>query len=367
MTSALSQTLPPAEAGFEPAALAEAIAFVEAHDSPFPHDIRAHLEAGYFEPAPDNAVLGSVWPRGGPNGLLLRHGRLVAQWGDTKRADMTFSVAKSYLALLAGLAVGDGLIADLDARVSASVADPAFTGPRNGAITWRMLLDQTSEWEGTLFGKADRIDRGRDLRREGSGPKGIDRPLAAPGEHWEYNDVRVNALALALLHRFRRPLPEVFAERIMTPIGGSRDWRWEGYSTSFVQIDGQRIQSVSGGGHWGGGVVMHAEDQALIGLLMARDGVWNGQRILPEGCVAACTTPSRLNKNYGLLWWLNGQGSHPGASLESFFAQGAGGNTIWIDPANDIVGVFRWLDPEARPEALARITKALRPIAGSRG
>lgn len=350
----------PAQAGFDPAALAEAVAFAQAHESPFPRDILAHLESGYFEPAPDNEVLGSTAPRGAPNGLILRQGRLVARWGDTRQVDMTFSVAKSYLALLAGLALGDGLIDSLDSPVSASVDDPAFAGPHNGAITWRMLLDQTSEWEGTLFGKADRIDRGRDLKREGSGPKGHERPLKTPGTYWEYNDVRVNALSLALLHRFRRPLPEVFAERIMAPIGGSTDGRWEGYRTSFVEIDGRRIQSVSGGGHWGGGVFTHAEDQARIGLLMLGDGAWEGRRVLPEGWVAACTTPCRLNADYGLLWWLNGQGRYPGASRASFFAQGAGGNYIWIDPENDIVATFRWLDPAALPEMTARVTAALR-------
>jgi len=351
---------PAAAAGFEPAALADAVAFAQAHDSPFPRDIRAHLDAGYFEAPPDNAVLGTVVPRGAPNGLLMRGGGLAVRWGDTRQADMTFSVAKSYLALLAGIALGDGLIADLDDTVSSSVDDPAFAGPRNGAITWTMLLNQTSEWEGTLFGKADRIDRGRDLQREGKGQKGIDRPLQAPGSYWEYNDVRVNALALALLHRFRRPLPEVFAERLMRPMGASVDWRWEGYSTSFVEIDGQRMPSVSGGGHWGGGVVTHAEDQALIGQLMLQDGLWDGKRLLPAGWVRRCTTPSTLHGDYGLLWWLNAGGRYPGASRESYFAQGAGGNVIWIDPAHDVVGVFRWLDPAALPEALARFTAALR-------
>lgn len=350
----------PAQAGFDPAALRDAIGFAEAHDSPFPRDIQAHLEAGYFEPPPDNEVLGNTAPRGAPNGLILRDGQRVAAWGDTRQVDMTFSVAKSYLALLAGLALGDGLIDSLDSPVSASVSDPAFAGPHNGAITWRMLLQQTSEWEGTLFGKADRIDRGRDLKREGAGPKGIDRPLQTPGTYWEYNDVRVNALSLGLLHRFRRPLPEVFAERIMAPIGGSGDMRWEGYRTSFVEIDGQRIQSVSGGGHWGGGVFTHAEDQARIGQLMLQDGMWGGKRVLPEGWVAACTTPCALNGDYGLLWWLNGQGRYPGASRASFLAQGAGGNIIWIDPDHALVAVFRWLDPAALPEMLARVTAALR-------
>ena len=356
----MNSVLPEAARGFDPDALAKAATFAEAHDSPFPRDIRAHLDNGYFEAPPDNEVLGTVVPRGAPNGLLMHQGRAVVRWGDTRQADMTFSVAKSYLALLAGIALGEGLIDDLDARVSASVADPAFTGPRNGAITWRMLLDQTSEWEGTLFGKADRIDRGRDLQREGKGQKGLERPLQTPGSYWEYNDVRVNALALALLHRFRRPLPEVFADRLMRPLGGSDTWRWEGYKTSFVEIDGQRMPSVSGGGHWGGGVVTHAEDQALIGQLMLQDGIWNGRRLLPEGWVAQCTRPSALNGDYGLLWWLNARGKYPAASRESFFAQGAGGNVIWIDPVHEIVGVFRWLDPVALPETLARFTAALR-------
>ena len=56
------------------------------------------------EKAPDNEVLGPVTPRGGHAGIVYRGGKLLAEWGDVARADMTFSVAKSYLALLAGLA-----------------------------------------------------------------------------------------------------------------------------------------------------------------------------------------------------------------------------------------------------------------------
>src|SRR5690242_27016 len=117
---------PPASLGCDPAALADAVGYALAHESPWPRDIRAHLEAGFFEPPPDNAILGPVRPRGAPNGLVLRHGRVVARWGDTRQVDMTFSVAKSYLAILAGVAVADGLIPDLDAPVRASVEDGGF-------------------------------------------------------------------------------------------------------------------------------------------------------------------------------------------------------------------------------------------------
>jgi CubicO group peptidase (beta-lactamase class C family) len=326
-----------------------------AHETPWPRDLRAHLESGFFEPPPDNAILGPIAPRGGPNGLVIRDGAVIARWGDTRQVDQTFSVAKSYLAMLAGIAVGDGLIPDLDAPVRQLVDDGGFAG-HNAGITWRHLLQNTSEWEGTLFGKADLIDRGRNLRVEGQGKKGDPRPLQPPGQYWEYNDVRVNRLALALLRVFRRPLPEVFAERLMRPLGASTDWSWHGYETSWVEIDGTRMPSVSGGSHWGGGVFIHAEDQALLGQLVLADGVWQGQRLLPAGWVGACRTPCALNPSYGLLWWLNtGQAKWPSAPESCFAFSGAGGNLTWVSPEERLVVVTRWLDPAWHDRVLAAI------------
>lgn len=351
----------PATPGLDAAALAEAAAFAEAHETPWPRDLRAHLESGYFEPPPDNAVLGPVAPRGGPAGMILRHGRVVASWGDTARPDMTFSVAKSYLSLLAGLALGDGLIADLDEAVAARVRSPHFEGPRNGAVTWRQLLTLTSEWEGTLWGKSDVIDRNRDLNREGKARKGEARPLRAPGTFWEYNDVRVNALSLALLHLFRRPLAEVFRDRIMDPIGASRDWAWHAYDNARVVIDGVAMPSVPGGGHWGGGVFIGAADQARIGLLVARRGRWEGRQLIPESWIDAIAVPCPLKPDYGLLWWLNTDGGRaPAASRRSLFASGAGGHVTWIDPERDLVSVTRWLDPAVFPGYVERVVRAVR-------
>ena len=187
----------------------------------------------------------------------------------------------------------DGLIRDLDEPVGSTVHDEGFEGPHNDKVTWRHLLQNTSEWEGTLFGKSDVIDRNRDLAVEGKGRKGDARALHAPGTYWEYNDVRVNRLSLALLRRFRCPLPDVFAERIMGPIGASPDWSWHGYRTSSVEVDGRMIESVSGGTHWGGGMLIHAEDQARLGLLMLRRGEWNGNRILPENWIAQIVAAMR--------------------------------------------------------------------------
>jgi CubicO group peptidase (beta-lactamase class C family) len=354
----------PADAGFDPGRLADAIAFADAHESPWRRDLRAQWEAGTFEPPPDNEIIGPVAPRGGPNGLLLRHGKLVASWGDTKQIDMTFSCAKSYLSILAGIAVSDGLIPNLDEPIRATVDDGGFEGPHNGAVTWRQMLQLTSEWEGSLFGKSEQIDRNRSLASENAGRpaglKGAARPLQTPGTFWEYNDVRVNRLSLALLRRFGRALPAVFAERVMGPIGASTDWHWEGYRNSFVDIGGTQIQSVSGGGHWGGGMFIHAEDQARIGLMMLHGGSWGDQHILPASWIKESTTPCALNPRYGLFWWLNSDGSYQAAApRDNFFAIGAGGNVTWVDPAHDIVAVLRWVDSSQLNVWIGQVLAAL--------
>ena len=120
------------------------------------------------------------------------------------------------------------------------------------------------------------------------------------------------------------------------------------------------IESVSGGTHWGGGVEIHAEDQARIGLLMLRRGEWNGVQVLPEEWIAESLKPCALNPNYGLLWWLNtGRARYPSAPPSSFAASGAGGNLTWVDPEHDIVAVLRWIDPACIDQFLRLLMAAM--------
>ena len=356
------QRIDPAAAGLDPAALAAAARHAAEHETPWRRDLAHMIATDFGEEPPWNEALGPVRPRGGPNGLVLRHGQIVAEWGDTTQIDMTFSVAKSYLAILAGLAVDRGMIGDIDEPVRRLVDDGGFEPPHNHRITWRHLLQQTSEWEGELWQKPDLIDRHRSVAgRPAAGKKGTYRELQPPGGFWEYNDVRVNRLALALLRLWRRPLPEVFRELVMQPIGASADWEWHGYRNSYVEIGGQRMQSVSGGSHWGGGVFIHARDQARVGLLMLRGGAWDGLRVLSAEWIARMREPCPLYRQYGMLWWLNtGRGLYPSASEGSYFASGAGGNLTWIDPDSDIVAVLRWIDPAARDGFMRRVIDAVR-------
>jgi CubicO group peptidase (beta-lactamase class C family) len=359
--------VPPAE----PAAWAEskspafdaAARFAAENEIAWSRDLSVEIPRQFDEEPPLNEVLGPVRPRGGPNGIVLHGGRIVVEWGDTRQVDQTFSVAKSYLSILAGLAVDRGLIRDVHEPIARTIDDGGFEGPHNGKITWHHMLQQTSEWEGTLWDKPDLIDRNRQVRgaaMTGGAKKGTHRDLKDPGEVWEYNDVRINRLSLALLRLWRRPLPEVFRELVMDPIGASHDWEWRGYRNSLALVDGREIESVAGGSHWGGGMFIHARDQARIGLLMQRGGVWDGKRILSEDWIKRSCEPCPLFSSYGYLWWLNtDRRRYPSASAGSYYAVGAGGNLTWVDPEHDIVAVLRWTDPAAAGPFISQVLAAI--------
>ena len=354
----------PESVDLDPAALARAVRFAESAETAWPIDLAAGLSADpeMREPAPWNEVLGPTRRRGAPNGLVVRRGRVAARWGDTRRADMTFSVAKSYLALLAMVALERGLVPGLDRRVAETVTSPLLEGDHNAAITWRHLLQQTSEWEGTLWDKPDLVDRNR---RVGAGAdnsrKGTHRDLQRPGAFWEYNDVRVNLLSLMLLHVFRRPLAEVLAETIMAPIGASDDWEWLAYRNAHTDIDGVRMPSVPGGAHWGGGLFIGSEDHARVGLLVAREGRWEGRDVLARDSVREMLRPCALKPDYGCLWWLNADGAWlPEAPATSVFAMGAGRSLVWVDAELDLVVVARWLAAARTGELAGLFTAAIR-------
>ncbi len=349
----------PQAAGFDPAALQQAIDFALANESSGSRDLAVEIALG-FSREPSGDIVGPTKERGDPSGVVLRNGYLVAEWGPTDRVDMTFSVTKSFLSSVVGLAYDRGLIPSLDDPVRDYVASPLFESPHNASITWDHLLRQTSDWQGELWGKADWMDR-----PEGDDPsQWPKRTLHVPGSRWKYNDVRVNLLALAALHVWRRPLPQVLRELVMEPIGASTTWRWHGYRNSWVELDGLHIQSVSGGGHWGGGMFISGRDMARFGYLLLRRGVWGDQRILSEAWIQKASTPTPANPNYGFMnWFLNtdGKGAVPSAPPQAVAHLGAGTNAVFVDPSHDLVVVVRWIDRSALDGFISRVLNSLEP------
>jgi CubicO group peptidase (beta-lactamase class C family) len=348
-----------------------AVRAAQSHETPWPRDPRAAPAAGQApwgvhqdDPPPYNRLRGPVHARGPQGGVVWQHGREIAAWGEPARADLTFSVAKTYLALLAGVAHGEGLLGDPDEPVVKRLPGIGFDSAHNRPITWTHLLTQTSEWEGTCFGIPDTVDRWRQVAqdpRPPAGPKGGNRPLQAPGSYWEYNDVRINQLALALLHVFRWPLERVFLERILKPLGGGDGYRWDAYDDAWVVLPGVgRVPSVPGGSHWGAGVSISAHDQARIGRLLLAGGAFGGRQLVPKAWIARMGEPCAVAPWYGRLLWLNREGrTFPGASANAVFMVGAGAHYTWIDPGLDAVVVLRWLDSAHAPDVVRRFAAAL--------
>ena len=346
----------PEEVGMNARAVKEAIDFAIANESDNPRELGIHLNTRTGEPY--NNIIGPVKERGPMTGMIIKDGYLVAEWGEPHRVDMTFSVTKSFLSTIVGVAWDKGMIQSVDDRVQQYVPVKHFNSEHNAKITWDHLLRQTSDWEGTLFGKPDWADRPTGEITE----EVIDRERHEPGSKWKYNDVRVNVLALAALKVWRKPLPVALREQVMDPIGASNTWQWYGYENSWVNIDGLKMQSVSGGGHWGGGMWLSAYDQAKFGYLFLREGKWKDRQIISKEWIDMAKTPTDANKGYGYMnFFLNNDRERmPSAPGSAYVFLGSGINMVYIDKANDLVIVGRWIsDYEAMDGIIKRVIGAI--------
>jgi CubicO group peptidase (beta-lactamase class C family) len=323
----------PAELGMDPAALAAAVRYAESHETERAIDF-SDQERTF------GSMLGSMpTRRAHTNGLVIYKGYVVAEFGDTSAVDPTYSVAKSMLSTVAGVAVREGKIGNLDEPVGALVKDGGYGSPHNAVVTWKNHLQQESEWQGDMWGKRDDFVG---AAAYGAGER-KPRALQAPGSFYEYNDVRINRLALSLLRTFGKPVPDVFQDEVMGVIGASNAWKWVPYHNSYVEIGGKRMASVSGGTRWGGGMWINSWDLARFGYLWLRGGEWGGKQVLPASYVKAALTPSEHGPDYGYLWWLNSRGKNfPGLPTTAYGALGAGSNTITVSPENDLLIVWRW-------------------------
>src|SRR5207244_703758 len=110
------QTKSPAELGFDAAKLKDAIDYAQAHGSTWDFEKDQVRTFGVsLGPLPKQ--------RAATNGIILRHGYIVAQFGDTKANDPVYSVAKSFLSTVASLAVDRGLIKDINDPVANYIHD----------------------------------------------------------------------------------------------------------------------------------------------------------------------------------------------------------------------------------------------------
>lgn len=283
---------------------------------------------------------------GGGAGMVVRYGKLVHQWTDTKgdadpandfdiddRVDIK-STTKSMGGIALGLALNDNLLAldDLaQSRLPHIGTNPTDPTPNDPAwlaqIKIRQLATHTAGFE-----------------KSGGSWNNMQ---AAPGTEWRYSDGGLNWLADTLTNVFQRDLSEVLTERVWTPLGiTSDDLTWRVTAPGRPPVGTYTLRELASG------MTANANAMARIGLLFLRDGEWNGQQILPETFVTAARTPHpdtaattlvdpagfpSANQGYGLLWWTNATGQLPNVPRDAYWAWGLGDSLIVVIPSLDLV------------------------------
>ncbi len=261
--------------------------------------------------------------------VVVRDGQLIAErYGDGFDADtplLGWSMAKSVANTLAGHAVGEGALA-----LDEPVVRPGWEADDRGAITLEHLLTMTSGLQFEELYDPD-TDATQMLFRPGdAGAFGAAKPLLhPPGQVWSYSSGTTNILC-DVVQEATGSGAELAHEVVFTPLG----------MTSAVLEPDQ-----TGGLVCSSFLYATARDWARFGQLYLDDGVWDGERLLPEGWVAASTTPvpSAIETPYGYQWWLNegpdGQLRMPSVPAGAYWASGNEGQQVVVVPSEELVVV----------------------------
>jgi CubicO group peptidase (beta-lactamase class C family) len=272
--------------------------------------------------------------------MIVHHGKLVAEWGDTAKRTELASVRKSLLSALIGIAVSEHLI-NLDSTLGELGIDdnpPTLTEVEKGATVRQLLEARSGVYHPALYETP-----GMAMARP---PRGSH----APGTFWYYNNWDFNALGTIYEHAAKTDIFGAFYRQIARPIG-MQDYR----SQDGVYFRGKA--SI----HPAYPIHMSARDLARFALLYLRKGNWAGRQIVPQQWVQESTqaySKSIYGQGYGYLWWIGFMDDTiaPAVTLPegSFLAEGAGGQYALIAPALDLVAVHRVDRDLAIPEPSAR-------------
>lgn len=265
--------------------------------------------------------------------LVVRHGYLVGEYyfegGDKDALADLYSVTKSVVSTLCGIAIDQGKIAGVRAPLSdfldyGSLRNP---DPRKQAIVLEDLLTMRSGLDWTEGGAAySSFYAGGDPVASVAG----ERMRAAPGTAFNYDSGAVHLLSAALAKATGEQAASYAKRFLFGPLGIKR-FEWE-----------KDPRGLSVGG-WG--LRMTSRDMAKLGLLMLRDGAWEGRQVVSKAWVDAATGPrvpdtgSAEGLGYGYLWWV-----YP--AVGGYVALGYDGQAILVVPGKDLVVVVTASTPD---------------------
>jgi CubicO group peptidase (beta-lactamase class C family) len=244
---------------------------------------------------------------------------------DQDHRETSFSVAKSLVSALIGIAIDEGAIGDVDDRLTDYVPELVNRDPRFTQITLADLLTMSSglRYEESSFpfpwGDDTTTYYGVDLREAALDETDVEQP---PGQSWHYNNYNPLLLGLVLERATDMSVSEYTARRLWEPMGAADDASW---SLDSEDSGFEKMES---------GFNATARDYARFGLLFLHGGRWNGRQVIPRTWVRASThvqTATDFENPYGYFWWIDGEAAH------RFYAFGNYGQYIYVAPDADTV------------------------------
>lgn len=275
--------------------------------------------------------------------VILQDGKLVHEdyflGTDDDDLRISWSVAKSFLSALTGIALAEGSIESIDVPVTQYA--PMLIGSAYDGASLRDVLQMSS---GVRFDE-DYLDPKSDINRMGRAlalGQSMDKFAAKldlrerePGEHWQYVSIDTHVIGMVIEGATNRRIADLLAEKVIQPLGMESNpvYVTDKGGTAFVL----------------GGLNMPTRDYARFGQMFLQRGHYNGQQIVPEDWVIESTTPSANTPEgevqYGYQWWIPQD-----AEGREYFARGIYGQYVYIHEASNVVVAINSADRQFREE-----------------
>jgi CubicO group peptidase (beta-lactamase class C family) len=262
--------------------------------------------------------------------MVIHKGKVVDAWGDLDYKYRCHSIRKSFLSALYGIHIENGTISRDATIEDLGIDDNEGLSDLEKQATVQMILQARSGvYHPALFETA---------AMTAAKPE---RHSAAPGEQYHYNNWDFNVAGTIYEQETGEAIHQSFMDRIAMPIG----------MQDYVPEDGRYVTGDESR-HAAYPFVMSTRDMARFGHLFLNDGLWDGERVLPEGWVEESTAIHSVlgdergdRGGYGYMWWVEVDGQHFGSVDRvpegTYTGRGARGHVLAVVPKLDLVFVHR--------------------------
>lgn len=290
------------------------------------------LSEKYNKVSPSKEYLDSIIDNKSVAFLVIQNDSIIFEnywrgYSDTSLSG-SFSMAKSVVSMLMGIAIEEGKVNSIEDYVSEYV--PEFKREGTDTIRIKDILTMSGgfDWVESymnIFGKTADIYYGDRVQKVVGNLKSA----YAPGTEFYYSSAETQMIGWVLENVYKKTVPELFSEKIWSKIGAEHDALWSldkenGVAKTFCCINS------------------NARDFARLGKLVLQNGMWNSTQIVPEAYLKEATSPATWLKDrdgntldyYGYQFWIM---KHRGLTIPYF--RGVKGQMIYVIPEKNAIVV----------------------------